>query len=407
MLDDVRRGARRHARLLGTVGFVALGILLVPVSAGVYWVDQPRLVTWWADLALILLLGVVHFFRHRSPVGALLLAGVVIAVGALVTGATPLGTILIVADLLYLVAVRSPSRAVDVAQYVAGAVAVVGVLSLAVPGGPPELVVRFLWIPVTVVLSLWWGRAVRGPQLEAAAERARVEAVRRGAASERQSALASERMAIGRDLHDALAGHVVGIAMQAEAALRTARAERSATTPGLESIRASSLAALGEMRSMIDVLRGDGDALSTPPTLADLETLIDSQRAAGARLQAEVGDGIEWDVPAGVSVAAYRIVQEALSNAAKHAPGRPVELRIVRDDRGILITTRNPAGDGVELPDSLSGGHGLVGIAERARILGGYAQARVDRAPGDAQWILEARLPILHESTEATAGAAS
>ncbi|GAA1801266.1 hypothetical protein GCM10009749_06700 [Agromyces neolithicus] len=372
-----------------------------------YWVDQPRLVTWWADVALIFLLGVVHMFRDRWPVGAMFVSGAAIAVFAVLTGAAPLGAILIFADLLYLVAVRSPSRAVDVAQYLAGAVAVAGVLSLAMPEGPTEFVVRFLWIPVTVVLSLWWGRAVRVPQQEAAAERARVEAVRRAAASERQSALASERMAIGRDLHDALAGHVVGIAMQAEAALRAARAERSATTSGLESIRASSVAALGEMRSMIDVLRGDGDALSAPPTLADLETLIDSQRDAGAQVQAEIGAGIERDVPAGVSVAAYRIAQEALSNAAKHAPGRPVELRIVRDDRGILITTRNPAGDGVDLSDSLSGGHGLVGIAERARILGGYAHTRIDRGPGDAQWVLEARVPILREPSEATAGAAS
>ena len=178
-LDDVRRGARRHARLVGTIGYVGLGVLLVPASLGVYWVDQPRLVTWWADLALLLVLGIVHYFRDRRPVGAMLVAGAVIAVGALVTGATPLGAILIFADLLYLVAVRSPSRTVDVAQYVAGAVAVAGVLSLAMPGGPPDFVVRFLWIPVTVVLALWWGRAVRLPQQEAVAARERADAVRR------------------------------------------------------------------------------------------------------------------------------------------------------------------------------------------------------------------------------------
>ncbi len=403
-LDDLRRGARRHARLLGTLGYVGLGVLLVPAGLGVYWVDQPRLLNWWADLVVIFVLGVVHYFRDRRPVGAMLVAGAVIVGGAFLTGATPLGAVLIFADLLYLVAVRSSSRAVDVARYVAAAAAVTGVLSLAMPGGPPEFVVRFLWIPVTVVLSLWWGRAVRAPQQEAAAERERVEAVRRAAASERRSALASERISIGRDLHDALAGHVVGIAMQAEAALRTARAERSGTTSGLEAIRASSVAALGEMRSMIDVLRGDGDALSAPPTLADLGTLLDAHRVAGEELHAEIDVGTASDVPQTVSVAAYRIVQEALANAAKHAPGRPVDLRIVRDDRGIMITIRNQAGDGAALPDQLSAGHGLIGIAERARILGGHAQSRIDEGTGVAEWVLEAQLPVLRRPADAATG---
>ena len=401
-LDDLRTGARRDARLLGTLGYVGLGVLLVPAGLGVYWVDQPPLVSWWADLALIFLLGVVHYFRDRWPVGAMLVAGALIAGGAFLTGATPLGGILIFADLLYLVAVRSPSRAVDIAQYVAGAAAIAGVLSLAMPGGPPEFVVRFLWVPVTVGLSLWWGRAVRAPQQEAAAERERVEAVRRAAASERRSALASERISIGRDLHDALAGHVVGISMQAEAALRTARAERSGTTSALEAIRASSVAALGEMRSMIDVLRGDGDALAAPPSLADLGTLLGAHRDAGAEVRAEIDIGTASDVPQTVSVAAYRIVQEALANAAKHAPGRPVHLRVVRDDRDILITIRNRAGDGAALPDQLSAGHGLIGIAERARILGGHAQSRIDEGMGVAEWVLEARLPILRRPADAT-----
>ncbi|HET6672942.1 MAG TPA: histidine kinase [Agromyces sp.] len=408
LLDHLRRETRRHARLLGTLGFVVLGTVLASAGAGVYWVDQPRLVTWWADLALIVLLGVVHMFRDRWPAGAMLVAGAAIAVFAMLTGAAPLGAILIIADLLYLVAVRSPSRAVDVAQYVAGAVAVAGVLSLAMSAGPTEFVIRFLWIPVTVVLSLWWGRAVRVPQQEAVAERARVDAVRRAAASERQTALASERMAIGRDLHDALAGHVVGIAMQAEAALRTARAERSGTTRGLESIRASSVAALGEMRSMIDVLRGDGDALSAPPALADLDALIDAHRDAGADVRARVDVGTVSELPPTVSVAAFRIVQEALSNAVKHAPGQSVDLRIGRDDRGILIKVRNRAGDGVALPDRMSAGHGLIGIAERARILGGYAQTRIDDDDDtdDAEWVLEAQLPILGRHAEAPTGAA-
>ena len=274
----------------------------------------------------------------------------------------------------------------------AGAVAVAGVLSLAMPGGPPDFVVRFLWIPVTVVLALWWGRAVRLPQQEAVAERERADAVRRAAASERQRALVSERMAIGRDLHDALAGHVVGIAMQAEAA-RAARAERSATVAGLEAIRSSSVAALGEMRSMIDVLRGEADPLSAPPTLADLEALIDGHRDAGVEVHAEVATDALSEVPLTVSVAAYRIMQEALANAAKHAPGRPVTLRLKRDDRGILISVRNPMVVGAELPPPVSAGQGLIGVAERSRILGGHAETRVEEQTGGTDWLLEAQLP--------------
>lgn len=394
VLEELRRGVGRHASLAGTLGYTALAVIMIPAGLGVYWVDEPRLVTWWADLALVLVLAAVHAFRDRWPAGALFVATGVMASGALLTGASPLGAILIVADLLYLFALRSPSRAVDVALYLSGGAAVVGVLLLASPGGPPEVVVRFLWIPVTCLLSLWWGRAVRAPRLEAVAEREHAEATRRAAAADRQRALASERMAIARDLHDMLAGHVVGIAMQSEAALRTARAEGSATTPGLEAIRASSLAALGEMRSLIDVLRGDADALAAPATLADLGTLIDAAREAGADARADVEVDALDDVPPTVSVAAYRIVQEGLANAAKHAPGRPVEVHVSERDGDLVVRVVNPTAASGTLSAPLSSAQGLIGVEERARLLGGRAEAHVDRRDGERKWVLEATLPL-------------
>lgn len=394
VLEELRRGVGRHASLAGTLGYTALAVIMIPAGLGVYWVDEPRLVTWWADLALVLVLAAVHAFRDRWPAGALFVATGVMASGALLTGASPLGAILIVADLLYLFALRSPSRAVDVALYLSGGAAVVGVLLLASPGGPPEVVVRFLWIPVTCLLSLWWGRAVRAPRLEAVAEREHAEATRRAAAADRQRALASERMAIARDLHDMLAGHVVGIAMQSEAALRTARAEGSATTPGLEAIRASSLAALGEMRSLIDVLRGDADALAGPATLADLGTLIDAAREAGADARADVEVNALDDVPPTVSVAAYRIVQEGLANAAKHAPGRPVEVHVSERDGDLVVRVVNPTAASGTLSAPLSSAQGLIGVEERARLLGGRAEANVDRRDGERKWVLEATLPL-------------
>ncbi|MEV1131066.1 histidine kinase [Agromyces sp. NPDC049794] len=394
VLEELRRRAGRHADLAGSLGYTALAVIMIPAGLGVYWVDEPRLITWWADLALVLVLAAVHAFRDRWPVGVLIGAGGVMALGALLTGATSLGAILMVADLLYLFALRSPSRAVDVALYLSGVAAIVGVLLLASPGGPPEVVLRFLWIPVTCLLSLWWGRAVRAPRLEAVAEREHAEATRRAAEADRQRALASERMAIGRDLHDMLAGHVVGIAMQSEAALRSARDEGSATTPALEAIRASSLAALGEMRSLIDVLRGDAHALAAPATLADLDTLIESAREAGADARAHVEVDALDGVPPTVSVAAYRIVQEGLANAAKHAPGRPVEVHVAQRDGDLVVRVVNPTAASGTLPAPLSSVQGLIGVEERARLLGGRAEAHVDQRDGERQWVLEATLPL-------------
>ena len=394
VLEELRRRVGRHARVAGTLGYTAVAVIMIPAGLGVYWVDEPRLVAWWSDLALVLVLGAVHVGRERWPTGTVVAAFGLIAAGAVLTGATPLGAILIAADLLYLFALRSPSRAVDVALYLSGGAAIIGVLLLASPDGPPEVVLRFLWIPVTCLLSLWWGRAVRAPRLEAAAEREHAEATRRAAEADRQRALASERMAIGRDLHDMLAGHVVGIAMQAEAALRTARAERSATTPGLEAIRSSSLAALGEMRSLIDVLRGDADALAAPATLADLGALIEAARDAGADVRAHVEADDLGDVPPTVSVAAYRILQEGLANAAKHAPGRAVDVHVTRRAGDLVVRVVNPTAAHGPLPAPLSSAQGLIGVEERARLLGGHAEARVEHRDGERVWLLEAVLPL-------------
>ncbi len=105
--------------------------------------------------------------------------------------------------------------------------------------------------------------------------------------------------------------------------------------------------------------------------------------------------------PAATSVAAYRIVQEALANAAKHSPGRPVLLQIASGIGSINIEVRNPISARESLPEPLSSGHGLLGVAERARVLGGRAEAGVETSADGETWVLTAELPITERRADA------
>jgi signal transduction histidine kinase len=227
------------------------------------------------------------------------------------------------------------------------------------------------------------------------AELAREEAERR--------AIAAERARVARELHDVLAHNLSVMVVQASAARRILERDPDTASDAAHLIRATGREALTELRQVFGaVRRGEGEPLEGPPSIKQVERLATRAREAGLGVRVRV-EGNPVPLPAGVDVTAYRVVQEALTNAIKHAgPARavvtvryePWELVVEVEDNGA-----GPTGSGGL--SATGGGHGLVGMRERVEVYGGRLQAGRRRGGGYA---VRARLPVLSTvSTEVVA----
>jgi signal transduction histidine kinase len=235
-------------------------------------------------------------------------------------------------------------------------------------------------------VAIGWGLFVR-------ARRALVQSLNEQADRAGDEARAAERRRIAREMHDVLAHRLSLLAVHANALefRSDASAEEVAEAAGV--IGGSARAALEELRGVIGVLREDGgESLTEPPqpTIADLAALVEESRAAGMRITAriELGDARPT---ASVGRTAYRIAQEGLTNARKHAPGAAVTLTVQAPDGGLRIEVRSLAPVAVPSASRLPGaGTGLIGLAERVTLAGGELESGVDPA---GAFVLRARLP--------------
>jgi signal transduction histidine kinase len=232
------------------------------------------------------------------------------------------------------------------------------------------------------VAAAWGaGRIVRVRSNQAAT--ARAESGERA-----REAVVEERARIARELHDVVAHSVSIIAVQAGAAEAYVERDPGRAREHIGAVRRTAAETLTEMRRLLDVLRED-EALYTPqPTLAGLERLVDEVRATGVPVEL-TREGDVDGLPAGIDLAAYRIVQEALTNVRRHAGGAPTRVHVRRVDGSIEVEVVNAAptrpGEGP------GGGHGLVGMRERVRVYGGSLDAGADEGGGFA---VRARLPV-------------
>jgi signal transduction histidine kinase len=200
---------------------------------------------------------------------------------------------------------------------------------------------------------------------------------------EGERALLQERQRIARELHDVVAHHMSVIAIQAEAAPYKTASPPPELVESFAEIRASALSGLSELRRVLGVLRSDGPDTAPQPGLAELDGLLDSARGGGVTVASRI-TGTPRELPEGIDLSAYRIVQEALSNAMRHAPGSSVQVQLYYGEGALVIEVRNDglppgAADGGE-PDADAwpgerGGHGIIGMRERASMLGGHLQA--------------------------------
>ncbi len=207
-----------------------------------------------------------------------------------------------------------------------------------------------------------------------------------------EAAIVEERGRIARELHDVVAHAISVIVLQARGGRRLLDSEPDETRGALDTIEHTGQQALVEMRRLVGLLRESVEefALAPQPTLSQLDRLVDQVRAAGLPVELSVeGDPVE--LPPGVELSAYRIVQEALTNALKHAGPAQARVSLRYNPDGLDIEV---ADDGSGTGNGDGGGHGLVGIRERVSVYGG----EIDAGPqADGGYAVRARLPYASE----------
>ena len=237
-----------------------------------------------------------------------------------------------------------------------------------VAGDAPEFGGTELVTSVAVfgaVMVVGWSMQSRRQRLEAL-EREEGEAARRAATD--------ERLRIAQELHDVVAHSLGVIAVQAGVGMHVIDNDPDEAKRALEHISRTSRSSLAEIRRLLGLVRSGepGDAYAPTPGLADLPRLVDEVSGAGLRVELDVDDDL-GELPPGVELAAYRIVQEALTNALRHARAQRATVRLgARGGRLRVIVADDGAGaNGTGRP----GGHGLVGMRERVAVYGGSLDA--------------------------------
>jgi signal transduction histidine kinase len=338
--------------------------------------------------------GVAVLLAMWRPVPAWWLSTVVTVVGAIAVLARmepdysftwPWTAAGIIAHLLVLLllALRVPTRvAVEALALTALATWVLEGPTVSGVQYSPTGVLAVTLFAVVVVL----GTALRGRR-EARAEL--VEQTTLTAEERTRRTLLEERSRIARELHDVVAHHMSVISIQAQVAPHLVENPPDELRENLAGIRQNALEALIELRRVLGVLRsehsGPGEPFAdagdetTPhapqPTLDRLDALVENTRAAGREVVTDI-QGERRPLPPGVELSAYRIVQEALSNALRHAPGARITVRLTYEPDGLEVEIVNGRPTGPP-PPSTGAGHGLLGMRERVAMLGGTMTAHL------------------------------
>ncbi|GAB2837058.1 histidine kinase [Actinocorallia aurea] len=321
--------------------------------------------------------------RKRAPVTVLLVCGLVSSLYDLAEplASQPLWYGVLVA--LYGIAAECPPK---VRLTIFGVICGLGLLTV----GSADTAARGI---VMYFAAYALGRAAAGnrAQAEAAEERAaRLERERR---MDAERAAERERARIARDMHDVLAHSISLMVVQAEAGAAVVEAAPGRAAGAFEAIAGTGRDALEQLRRMLSVLKDSDDARTPQPTVGDVPALAERVRGAGLEAVCAV-EGEPRALPADCGVAAYRIVQEALTNVVKHSGAARAEVLLTWRDDALELRVRD---DGRGVSSTLpSGGHGLIGVRERAAACGGTATAG-PRGDGLAGFEVSARLPAARD----------
>lgn len=356
----------------------------------------------WATLVPLAVMASAELLRREAPRTALAVGTLALVADQFTRGS--LATVLMFTDVMYAAVLYGPpaaARRLPVATLLVTVASTIGFLAWF---QKPEALLIGLVIGLVSFIPALTGVSVRSHRTAADAARLAAAQTARLAEMDRTQAVAAERARMARELHDMVAGHLSAVAIHSTAALSIDDPETS--RGALKVIRENSVEGLAEMRRLIGLLRegGEDGAPVAAPTLAALDALIEQTNANGASggLVCVLEDRRAPDagaLPTPVELAAYRIVQESLTNALKHAAPGPVVVRLGRSGELLTVEVTSAVGSRAG-PTAPGSGAGLVGMRERAALLGGTFGAGAEPGGGGAKiWRVRAELPVREKET--------
>jgi signal transduction histidine kinase len=383
-VTGIEQFARRYWLEVPLVLLVLEGMVEVIVSRDAPGAPQSTL--WFALPALAVLL-VPLLARRRFPfagaAGYWLLATVLTFVdGRLLTFTTSVFVLgMVVAFLLGNLPEARQARIGLAIVLVSAALVVYNV-----PGHPAS---QLVFIPILFGICWLAGFVVRGQAEQTQAAEHRASQAERERETVARIAVAEERARIARELHDIVAHAVSVMVLQVGAVRHKLPDTRAEDSDALRSVEQAGRAALTEMRRLLAVMRreGDGVELAPQPGLDGLASLVNEVGRAGLPVELHV-EGRPFPLPQGIDLSAYRIVQEGLTNALKHAQASHADVTVRYAPDEVHIEVRDD-GTGVIAPDAH--GHGLIGIRERVRLYGGEMATGTQHTGG---FTLSTRLPV-------------
>ena len=322
--------------------------------------------------------------RRRYPVGVAVIAAVAAAFSAMAGGA--------VVFAIFNAAIRVSRRAlVGIVGLALVSLAIFPLIYPSVGSWLMQMLIGCLLIAV----ALGWGLFTRARREVIRSLRERAERLESEQRLRVGQAREAERRRIAREMHDVLAHRLSLLSVHAGALEFRPDASPEEVAEAAGVIRETAQTALQELRDVIGVLRDEGEEGSVQPpqpTLAQLPALIEESSEAGMRVRLNMNNTSDAQVPLALGRTAYRVVQEGLTNARKHAPGAAVEVSVSKDDATALVVavvSRSPIGVSAARPAEASGA-GLVGLAERVSLAGGELEHGPDE---NGDFVLRATLP--------------
>jgi len=383
---------RRSRWIADPIAMALLSVVMAAFGFRAIWGPFSLLDTdisaWWS-LAFALPACALALLKYRAPMLVLAAVTALFVVDLLTVGG--IGTIVVLLDVLWRAAFVAGPRARRALLVLLGA-STIGLFAVALLFTDVPLSIAFvIGVQFGAIFGTdyWWAVAVAQANELAELHRQRAEAAEREAERDRSEAVLREREMMARELHDAVAGHVMAMAIRAEAVLSTA-ADEERDRAALQAVRDAGLDAHTALRTMISVLRGGGGELTPAPRIEDLDGIIANARRTGLRV---TSTPLEGGFPVHVEQTVVRIVREALANCIRHASGADVDVEIVADERSVSV--RVDSHGGTPVAHAAGNGWGLSMLGERVRALDGTFRAGpVDRGWPVRGWSVHAELPI-------------
>ncbi len=379
MTDWIRADPRRIDAAIGFTA-VAIGSLLIRVSPDQFETGWPEVAAGFGAFVFVML-------RRTAPALLLVVAMAWGGIHVLVLN-RPTPIFFAVLVLLVTVCIRLDRwQAIGLGVVAAVLLYAFGIIVNEATVGDSRAVIGIVWSFFAVGIA----DATRSWQQYKASADAQVRAALLAAQAETRQQVSEERLAIARELHDLLAHNLSVMNVQTGAALHLLRSDPDQAELSLTAARDAGRSVLDELRELLSVLRQPEDdtddaPIGSLPSFDELNTLVETVRAAGLETVWTESGSPRTLAPA-VSLAAYRIAQEALTNAAKHGSGS-AELTTTWTDTVLRIRVENPVHTGTERSGS---GLGLIGMRERATVHGGTLETQVDHG----RHIVEATLPVI------------